>query len=202
MKINVYILLLLLLLISISACSAKPTPTASPVADVNGYLAPNENGYLVPSAVPDENGYLAPSAVPDENGYLAPSTPSGDIPQTNNLPNYLPPLPAGALLQVVYGDNQSKVYTLDALKKLPSISITSGSTQASGPKLSTLLVDAGINDYQQVTVLSGNNSSILNKDKINDQVIIGLAADGSAFLVTPDQPADKWLKNIDQIQVK
>lgn len=192
MKKNDYIFLLLLLLISISACSAKPTPIAAstPVADVNGYLAPNENGYL------------APSAVQDENGYLAPSTPSGDIPQTNNLPNYLPPLPAGALLQVVYGDNQSKVYTLDALKKLPSVSVTSGSTQASGPKLSTLLVDAGINDYQQVTVLSGNNSSILNKDKINDQVIIGLSSDGSAFLVTPDQQADKWLKNIDQIQVK
>jgi hypothetical protein len=192
MKKNDYILILSLLLISLSACSAKPIPIAAPtpVADVNGYLAPNENGFL------------APSAVPDENGYLAPSTPSGDIPQTNNLPNYLPPLPAGALLQVVYGDNQSKVYTLDALKKLPSISITSGSTQASGPKLSTLLVDAGINDYQQVTVLSGNNSSILNKDKINDQIIIGLSSDGSAFLVTPDQPADKWLKNIDQIQVK
>jgi hypothetical protein len=180
MKKYISVNIVLLVVLILVACSSKPTQT--PTATT--------------APVTEKNGYVAPEVT--QTSITNNPAPSGPF-----IPEYYPPpLPPGAVLQVIVNSKDIKSYTPDTLRKLPQATITSGDTKASGPKLSSILTDANIGAYTTVYVVNGFQAVTLSKEQINDQVIIGLATDGSLFLAIDNQSADQWFKQINQIWYK
>jgi hypothetical protein len=78
--------------------------------------------------------------------------------------------------------------TVDALKQLPLVTITSDGQPQEGPSLLSVLGAAGVTDFTSVTVTGTSGSKTLTKAEVTQDVILDFNNRGKTKLVSPTMP--------------
>jgi hypothetical protein len=126
--------------------------------------------------------------------------PSESTPGLETAP--IPPLPAGALLQVVRPDGTAKAFTVADLKALPSTSVTIGTKAYVGPKIFDVLTSAAVSSYVELAVHGDSGRLSLLKDHVTGDTILAFTGASQVTLVAPNIEKSEWIIGADLVQVQ
>ena len=91
--------------------------------------------------------------------------------------------------------------TVEELKKLPLVTITSDGQPQEGPSLLSVLVAAGVTDFATVTVTGSSGSKTLTKAEVTPEVIFDFNNRGTTKLVSPTMPKADRVIDVVTIEV-
>jgi hypothetical protein len=118
---------------------------------------------------------------------------SGGTPSSPSAPATAPAASASqdaaaAIFTISRADGTTLPMTVDALKKLPLVTITSDGQPQEGPSLLSVLAAAGVTDFTSVTVTGTSGSKTLTKAEVTADVILDFNNRGKVKLVSPTMP--------------
>jgi hypothetical protein len=117
----------------------------------------------------------------------------------------IPPLPDGAVLQVVTSDGKATAFSLDQLAALPLASVTIEGKVEEGPRLLDILRAAGVSGFTQV-ILRGsrgdNTTNTVTSAQVDSDFVLDFTNRGTVKVATPSIPKDNWAKDIYLIEVR
>lgn len=125
------------------------------------------------------------------------------LPAAPKTPTQLQPTPvADALFQVVKPDGGAVGFSWDMLKQMPLAQVTVEGKVEEGVKLLDVLAEAGVTDFEKVTLTGNNGSMTLTRDQVNDEAILDFTNHGTVKQSATNVPKADWIKDITEIKVE
>ncbi len=125
------------------------------------------------------------------------------LPAAPKTPTQLQPTPvADALFQVVKPDGSAVGFSWDMLKQMPLAQVTVEGKVEEGVKLLDVLAEAGVTDFEKVTLTGNNGSMTLTRDQVNDEAILDFTNHGTVKQSATNVPKADWIKDITEIKVE
>jgi len=109
---------------------------------------------------------------------------------------------AEAIFQVITSEGAVKDYTTDDLKRLALVTIMVEGKPEEGPALQEILAQAGVEEFQQLTLTGIDGHIILTYEQVNPEVILDFTNRGTMKFASPDIPKEAWVKDIVRIEVE
>jgi hypothetical protein len=131
---------------------------------------------------------------------IASVPPSESTPSVETTP--VPPLPAGALLQVVRPDGTAKVFTVADLKALPQAGVNIGAKSYVGPKINDVLSAAAVSSYVELAVSGDSGRLSLQKDHVTGDTILAFTGANQVTLLAPNIEKSEWIIGAHLVQVQ
>jgi hypothetical protein len=112
------------------------------------------------------------------------------------------PATGPTIFNVVAPDGTSTAFTLDALKALPSKSITSDGSPQEGPAVLDVIKAAGITTFSSVTFTGATGTRTMAAADVTADVILDFNNRGSVKLVSPTMSKSDRVIDITRIEAK
>ncbi|MFZ2961056.1 MAG: hypothetical protein WA705_29605 [Candidatus Ozemobacteraceae bacterium] len=121
-----------------------------------------------------------------------------------------PAIVSGYMIPVFSKGVQVASLSLDHLKGLPAIEVTTPETKKnqSGPTLLAVLESIGVKDFSEVIISGYSKGRIstaemtLKKNQVNKLLIFDFTNRGTVKLVSPEIPFNDWIVDIDKVEAK
>jgi hypothetical protein len=116
--------------------------------------------------------------------------------------------PSGYFIAVQYKDKQPVYITLDDLKQLPQVTVTSAGNAQNGPTLLSVLQKAGIIDFSELSAYGLSRGRIaaaqitLTREQIDESVVLDLNNRGKSKLSGVNIPQDNWIIDLEKLEIK
>jgi hypothetical protein len=111
-------------------------------------------------------------------------------------------MPAEGLFQVTDAEGNITNFSRDDLKSLTLTAIWIDGKSEEGPTLQAVLNQAGVDEFEQVTLTGASGSLTLMPDQVDPEVILDLSNRGTVQLAAPTLPKEIWIKDITVIMVE
>jgi hypothetical protein len=173
------LLSLLVIVLALAGCGGKETPAPAPA----------------PTPAP------APAPAPTPSPAPAPSSTPSPAPTPSTAET------GEGSIQIWEKTVQVNILSLSDLQSLPQVSVETAEGTKTGPTLISVFEKVGYTEFTRVVIIglnkAGTNAVILPlfRSKITDQMIITISAEGTAEVVGPDIPKDKWVYKVSRMTI-
>ena len=150
-------------------------------------------------------GFALASCGSSSSSSSKPLPPISSVSPENTAPVVLqtvpvPPLPAGALLQVVRQDGGAKAFTMAELKAMPSTDVTVGTKKYSGPRLTDVLTASAVSGYTELLISGGSGRLSLLKNRVTANTIFAFTGANRVTLLSPTIDNSQWMIGANLVQ--
>ena len=114
----------------------------------------------------------------------------------------------GYHIKIFLNGNEKESLSLSDIQNLPQVTVQAKGKDQIGPTLLSVMDQAGISDYSKVTIVGlakGRVASAeleLNKDEIDDKVVLDITNSGTAKLASPNIDENKWIIDVSEIRAE
>jgi hypothetical protein len=102
-------------------------------------------------------------------------------------------------LMVVQNQQPIKTFTIEMIQKLPAKSFIMDGKLESGPTVASLLENAGIKDFVEISIKNGSGESF--QTKTPEKFILDITNRGTVKLASEELSKEKWLKDVTEIEI-
>lgn len=106
-------------------------------------------------------------------------------------------------VKVTMAGKELKSYTIEDIKKMPTISLQVDGKEEVGPSVASILKDAGVETFSKVTFKGAfNTQATLTKEQMGEDTMVDLTNHNTVKLATKAISKNDWIKDIIEIAVE
>lgn len=107
-----------------------------------------------------------------------------------------------SIFELTRSDGTVKSFSLEEVRKLPTVTIPAFDKAQHGPTVKTVLKAAGVKKFKEVTITGSTGKTTLAVKDITPKVMLDITNRGTVKLVEPGKSKQEWVKDVSKIQVK